>query len=518
MRPTISALLNTAQSHFNAGRLDEAAAALKSIIETNPAHGEALEGLAYIAANQHDHMLAVHYFDTALDNLPPLAGRFHDAALSHQAVGNHARATQLFEQALKLLPGNIESMHGAALSLTVLNENERALSLFERAGRLDAKSWQIQYNMGRALGLLGRLDEEVAAYRRAIQLNPNCVPAYVNLGVALRDLHRFDDAIKMFKKAIQIDPDSASARTNRAQLNLLLGEFEHGWREYEWRWRDGGQQHEFGDRMWTGDASLAGKTLLVHAEQGFGDTIQFVRYIGLLEGRGARVVLRVQDSLLSLLGGLQGVDELIGESHDVPVFDYHCPLLSLPHVLKTGAVIPPAAIPYRQGDTTPFPFPTESLRVGIAWSGSTWHVNDRSRSVPLAELSDLFELDASFVSLQKEVRETDRAAFSAVGLLDLSDQLKSFADTAVLIDSLDLVITVDTAVAHLAGALGKPVWLMLPYTPDWRWQMNRSDTPWYPTMTLFRQHARGDWSAVRAKVSNALAEFIDNRKRRNGAA
>jgi tetratricopeptide (TPR) repeat protein len=505
--PALS-LLDAAEQHFRAGRLIEAERLLREIIDTNPSHGEALEGLAYIAANQHDHALAADYFDRAIDALPDTVSRLHDAGLSNQSAGRHERSVQLFEQVLALAPRNLMSMHAAALSLTALGKNERALEMFQRACLLEPASWQIRYNMGRALGLLGRFDEEIAAYKHAIELKPDAVDAYVNLGVALRDLHRFDEALKVFKKAIQIDPNHAGARTNRAQLNLLLGEFEHGWREYEWRWRDGGQQHDFGDSVWSGDVPLTGKTLLLHAEQGMGDTLQFVRYIDLLTGRGARLVLRVQDALLPLLKTYPGVDTVIGASADVPPFDYHCALLSLPHALKTRAAIP-GTVPYlfahaaRSATFEPL-LDKRHPRIGVAWSGSSTHVNDRNRSMRLADLSPLFNLDATFVSLQKEVREEDRVALAQFPLLDVSLQLDSFADTAALIAQLDLVICVDTAVAHLAGALGKPVWLMLAWTPDWRWGMERTDSAWYPRARLFRQTARGDWTNVVADVVAAL--------------
>jgi Tfp pilus assembly protein PilF len=488
---------------------------LREVVDAEPTNGDALEGLAYIAANRQDHALAADYFDRAIANLPDVAGRFHDAALSNQSAGRHAHAAALFERAVSLAPRKIESMHAAAMSLSAAGNNELALRMLERAAGVDPKAWQVHYNIGRVLGLLARYEQEIAAYRRAIELKPDSVEAYVNLGVTLRDLHRFDEALRMFRKAVQIDPDHAGARTNRAQTNLLLGEFEHGWREYEWRWRDGGQRNGFGDRLWSGAQPLAGKTLLLHAEQGFGDTLQFVRYVDLLAGRGARLVLRVQDALLPLLCAYPGVDEVIGEQADVPSFDYHCPLLSLPQALKTGAAIP-GTTPYLFAD----PLRIEGFRalagdgrprIGIAWSGSSAHINDRNRSIALAGMAELFELDAVFVSLQKEVREPDRDALRRFPLQDLSARLESFADTAALIEQLDLVICVDTAVAHLAGALGKPVWLLLPFTPDWRWQLKRADSPWYPLARLFRQPARGDWASVTHDLATQLRGFIAGR-------
>ncbi|TKC89506.1 tetratricopeptide repeat protein [Trinickia terrae] len=511
MSLSIAAKLEAAQQHFHAGRLDEAAQLLREAADADPANGDALEGLAYIAASQRDAALAADYFDRALAHLPASAERLRDAGTANQAAGRHARAVELLESCLQFTPRDLPTLNAAAMSLSELGAHERALQMLVRAREVNPGLWQVHYNMGRALGLLGRYDDEMAAYRRAIELKPDCVAAYVNLGVALRDLHRFDEALRVFRKAVQLDPNDAGARTNRAQTNLLLGQFEHGWREYEWRWRDGSQRHDFGERVWLGDAPLAGKTLLLHSEQGFGDTLQFVRYIDRFAGQGARIVLRVQDALLPLLSDFPGVDRVIGERDGVPPFDYHCPLLGLPHALKAHTAPIPAAIPYLHADPARRAQWRERLagergpRIGVAWSGSTTHVNDRNRSMRLLQWTPLFDAAASFVSLVKDVREADRETLrQSSAVRDVSASLETFADTAALIAELDLVICVDTAVAHLAGALGKPVWILLPYTPDWRWQLGRADSPWYPGARLFRQSVRGDWAPVIAQVRAAL--------------
>jgi tetratricopeptide (TPR) repeat protein len=525
MSLSIAAKLDAAQQHFHAGRLDEAAQLLSEVVEAEPTNGDALEGLAYIAAKRRDAALAADYFDRAIAHMPPTPERLRDAGTASQAAGRHARAVELFEQCLQLAPRDLVTLNAAGMSLSELGEHERALQMLRGASELTPGMWQLHYNMGRALGFLGRYDDEMAEYRRTIELKPDCVAAYVNLGVALRDLHRFDEALRVFKKAVQLDPNDAGARTNRSHTNLLLGQFEHGWREYEWRWRDGKQQLEFGEeRLWLGDKPLAGKTLLVHNEQGFGDTLQFVRYVDECKKKGARVVLRVQNELLALFTGYRGADAVIGMRDEVPPFDYHCPLLSLPFALKAHASPIPAETPYLHADETRRESWRERLagerrpRIGIAWSGSRTHVNDRRRrSMQLEEWVTLFESDASFVSLVKDVREDDRETLRALNasgtLRDVSDSLASFADTAALIAELDLVICIDTAVAHLAGALGKPVWILLPYSPDWRWLLNRTDSPWYPSARLFRQADRNDWAPVLAQVRAALDEFVGSVER-----
>ncbi|WP_144155518.1 tetratricopeptide repeat protein [Paraburkholderia sp. BCC1885] len=523
MDQDIASTLATAQQHFTAGRLAEAADLLHGILQLQPEHGEALEGLGYIAAKQGDHARAADYVTRALQLMAASPDQVYFAAHVCQLAGRHAEAVALYERCLERLPDHVQAQHGAALSLVKLGANERALRYFERLTTRHPQLAEVHYNKGSLLGTMGRYEEELAAYRKAIALKPNFGQAYVNVGVALRDLHRFDEALQQFRKALSIDPNDAGARTNRAQTNLLLGEFEHGWREYEWRWRVGNIHHGFDDAtLWTGAQAIAGKTVFVHSEQGFGDTLQFLRFTDRLSAAGARVVLRVQDALLPLLSGYPGVAEVIGEHAPVPPFDYHCPTMSLAFALKVRAADLAATVPYLSADpahtaqwNTLFEKSEDEggnrarrPRVGIVWCGNPGHVNDHNRSIPLEQLASLFDADVTFVSLQKLVREGDRASFSPLvqrgALLDVAERLGSFADTAGLIAQLDLVIAVDTAVAHLAGALGKPVWIALPFTPDWRWQLNRSDSPWYPGVRLFRQAVRGDWSNVTQDIRAAL--------------
>jgi Tfp pilus assembly protein PilF len=523
MNDSVTVLLGHAERHFRAGRMEEAEQVLQQIVRDAPDHGEALEGLAYIAANQKRYAAAADFFDRSFESRVPTTQRLHDAALTNREAGRPAHAMALLERELTLAPRHIETMHVVALAMIGLGQSDRAREIFERAIAQNPNMWELHYNLGHLLGEAGRYDEEIAAYERAIRLKPDSVDAHVNLGVALRDLHRFDAALKQFKRAVQLDGNHAGPRTNRAQTNLLLGEFEHGFREYEWRWQDGKQAHAFGDRMWRSTIPLDGKTLLIHGEQGFGDTIQFVRFIDQLVDlpamRGAHIVLRVQDPLLPLLRDYPGAQVVIGEQEPVPPFDYHCPLLSLPFVLGTRENTIPTRIPYLQANPdlaqtwetllangdTPAAAPGVVPRVGVVWSGRPAHLNDRNRSMRFADWLPLFDEKASFVSLQKDMREDDRSHFMQSGLVrDTTGRLENFADTAALISQLDLVIAVDTAVAHLAGALGKPVWILLPFTPDWRWQLNRQDTPWYPLARLFRQPTRGDWAPVIRDVRAAL--------------
>ncbi|MDE1181781.1 tetratricopeptide repeat-containing glycosyltransferase family protein [Paraburkholderia sp.] len=516
--------LQVAHRHVQAGELAEATALLESLLATQPNHAEALEGIGYIAAKQGDAEKAARFITRAIDAMPnPGTEQLHFAAHLCQHANHHAQAVGHFERLLAKSPAHAESLLGIALSLVRLGDHDRALEHFDRLIRFHPRLAEPHYNKGNLLGMLGRYDDEIAAYRQAIALKPQFVAAHVNLGVALRDLHRFDDALQQFKKAVQIDTNDPGARTNRAQTNLLLGQFEHGWREYEWRWRDGTVELGFDPAtQWNGTQAVAGKTVLVHHEQGLGDTLQFVRFIDRLRDAGAQVVLRVQDALLPLLRDYPAATRVIGEHEPVPSFDYHCPTLSLAFALKARDADLAMPKPYLHVDAArraqwndvfaAFDAVPDRAskrpRVGIVWSGSTGHLNDRNRSIPLATLAPIFDADADFVSLQKDVRDDDRATLDRLvaqrKLVDVSARLAGFDDTAALIDGLDLVISVDTSVAHLSGALGKPVWIALPFTPDWRWQLGRSDSPWYPTARLFRQTARNDWSNVIEDMRCAL--------------
>ena len=516
-QPDPDARLQAAYAFFRESRFDEAAALLREVIDVDPECGEALEGLAYIAGRQGDAKAAAGYFERALACLPATAARWHDAGLANQAAGRHARALACFDEALALSPHAVATLHAAALSASETENHERAVQLLATVRDLEPRAWQSHYNLGRALGLAGRYDEEIAAYRRAIELDPKAVVAYINLGVALRDLHRFDEALRVFKKAVQLDPDHPGARTNRAQTNLLLGQFEHGWREYEWRWKDGEQLPPPWPNPWRGESPVAGKTLLVFNEQGFGDTLQFVRYVDSLSARGARVILRVQDALFALLSDYPGAAAVIGESEPLPPFDLHCPLLSLPFALGAHRAPIPANVPYLRADSAKrarwrerLAASAQGLRIGVAWSGNTGNLNGRHRSTSFQAWQPVFDeaaTRATFVSLVKDVRPEDRPLLRNAPVLDVSDELETFADTAALIAELDLVISIDTAVAHLAGTLGKPVWVLLPYTPDWRWGLERADTPWYPSARLIRQPARDDWTSVMNTVRKELNAF-----------
>jgi len=357
-------------------------------------------------------------------------------------------------------------------------------------------------------------------FDKAIALQPNLVTTLVNKAFALTQLQRLEAAFATFHHAATIEADNPDLKFHLSLLHLLTGDFEAGWAGREARWRmqaRPGSYPQFSQPMWRGDIDVKGKTILVLEDEGLGDTIQFARYVPMLAARGARVILRVGDPVHPVLSGLSGVAECIPKSDPrLPEFDLHCPVCTLPLAFGTRLDTIPAAIPY-----LPAPprsrvqawedrlaenlGPREGLRVGLVWSGRPTHPNDHNRSIPLRSFSRLLNVDAAFVSLQKDVRPADKALLEQTSIVDLSSHLADFAETAALVSCLDLVITVDTSVAHLAGALGRPTWILLPYTPDYRWLLDRDNSPWYPTLRLYRQTATRDWGIVLDRVRSDLA-------------
>ena len=360
----------------------------------------------------------------------------------------------------------------------------------------------------------GQLDEAIAALREALRIKPDIAEAHNNLGNILRDRGLLDDAVAALRQSIRLTPDFAQAHYHLGVALLLKGDSIDGWSEYEWRWRckhfaapRGGLRQP----RWDG-GDLTGRTILLQADAGFGDTIQFIRYVPSVAASGGKVVLECPPQLHRLLKSFPGIDRLISASQPLPQFDVHCPVTSLPFSLGAAIKEIPANVPYLNADDDLSKqwnerlASTNELNVGIVWAGSVHHSNDRNRSLSLALLGPLARIPGiAFHSLQKG-KPADQIFLPPEGmkLIDYATELNDFADTAALISNLDLIIAADTAVAHLAGAMGKPVWVLLPYAPDWRWQLEREDSPWYPTMRLFRQKSWGDWAEVIERVAQAL--------------
>jgi hypothetical protein len=401
--------------------------------------------------------------------------------------------------------------------LSDLNRAEEALASFDRAIALKPDYAEAYYNRGNALRDLTRHRDALASYEQAIALKPKYADAYNNYGAAQRELKRPEQALASYEQAIALQPDHAEAHLNHAFCLLQLGRFEQGWREHEWRNKlgEGAAVRPYPQPLWLGDEDIAGKTLFIHWEQGFGDTIQFSRFAKLAQARGARVVMAVQQPLCALLRGLGSAIRVVSPQEVPADCDYRCPTLSLPLALRTTLAAIPAEPSYLSADAelraawSARLAPKRRPRIGLVWSGSTKHKNDRNRSMEFEQLLPLLDADAEWICLQREIRENDGAALRQDGRVAFfGDDLGDFSDTAALLDLMDLVITIDTSVAHLAGAMGKPVWILLPFNPDWRWLLDRDDSPWYPSARLFRQQRIGDWAAVVERVTGELRSAI----------
>lgn len=476
---SVAEALQAALQHHNAGNLAEAERIYRQILAVEPRHADSLHLLGMIA--------------------------FH--------AGRPDAARELIKQAIALNAGVPEYHSNLGNVLKESGSLEDAIVSYRRALELRPEFADAHYNLGNAYAKDERLEQAVECYQASLRLRPDYPPALVNFGNALRSLGRIREALHFYDLVPDGAAEFAETRWNRAIALLLSGDFAAGWDAYECRWnleRARPRRRNFSQPEWDGSA-IAGRTILLHAEQGFGDTIQFVRYAPLVAARGVRVVLECQPELVTLVAAMKKVKQVVPAGEKLPDFDFHLPLLSAPRIFRTTLENVPAVVPYLRADaalarkwTAKLPRGKKKLKVGLVWAGGT---SDPKRDCTLAMLGALGSTkDTIFVSLQKGDAGA-QAACPPVGmtLLDLTGALNDFSDTAALISKLDLVISVDTSVAHLAGALGKPVWTLLRFAPDWRWLLGRDDSVWYPTMRLYRQHAPGDWSQAIARLARDFA-------------
>lgn len=433
------------------------------------------------------------------------------AAASFSA-GDFQDAERLARAIVRSNPRHFYALHLLATLAARHGDWPQCMQIATRALAVDPSNVEVLSNRGAALRMLDRYDEAIADYDRALRLAPNHADAFNNRGVALAALNRHAEAVESYGRALALRPDSPRARFNRALSRLVAGDFERGWEDYEARWegsKTSAPRRAYREPEWDGRTPLAGRTILLYGEQGLGDAIQFARYVPAVRSLGARVILEVHLPLKPLIAPLAGAENTFAFGEALPPFDCHRALMSLPHAFGTRLATIPAAIPYLEAPPAHVERWRTRLgnaahpRIGIAWSGSP--TPDPHRSIPLAAWAPLRALGPTLVSLQKDVRPDDRAAVSAdPPILHFGDELADFRDTAALASLMDLVISVDTSAAHVAGALGRPMWLLLPFSPDWRWLLERADSPWYPTARLFRQPHIGDWEAIIARVAAAL--------------
>ena len=477
------------------GRIEEAVASYERAISIDSAYAEAHSNLGVSLL--------------ALERLP-------------QALASYARAIALKADYAEAHYNRGNALHGLHLP-------DEAIASFERAIAIKPGYAQAHYNCGNAFKELRQLDQALAHYAAAVEAQPDYAQAHCNQGVALQELQRLEDAVASYGRAIAIQPDYAEARWNQSLALLQLGDFQAGWALYEWRWAcaaSAGARRNFVPSLWLGRESLVNKTLLLHAEQGLGDAIQFCRYTQSVKNAGARVLLEVPGALMGLLAQLPGVDQLIERGTSLPSFDYHCPLMSLPLAFGTTVASIPAQGAYLHADAAKVRHWRDKiggsgrLKVGVIWNGGfrpkqpeLWSTNAR-RNIPLDVFARAFSaIEADFFSLQKgdpaesAIRGRELEYWPQGNFFNFATELNDFSDTAALIDTLDIIVSVDTATAHAAAALGKPTWILNRFDSCWRWLRDRDDSPWYPSVRLYRQQIDCQWEPVLQRVADDLSRL-----------
>jgi Flp pilus assembly protein TadD len=470
--------VDAALVHHRAGRLPEAEAIYRQVLAKDPNYTDALHLLGSLAAQ----------------------------------IGRHDDAIELLKKAIQLNPGIAPYYGNLGAVYMKLKRFDDAVIPLRRALQINPQLPDVYFNLGGALIELDDFDGAMSALYKGLSFHPNWPEMINTIGMALRKFGRFHEAITSFRRTIAIQPDNPDAHWNLSVSLLMLGDFAAGFSEYEWRMKkpDIVLVRNFAQPAWRGE-NLDGKTILLHAEQGFGDTLQFVRYVPLVIERGGRVIVECPPELAAILRGIEGIQEIYVQHQTLPAFDTHCSIMSLPLMFQTTEQTIPSKVPYiaiPEDRTAAWRkrLTGSKFNIGLVWAGGAYHQDDRHRSMRLEYFAPLSAIKAAtFYMLQKgpAAAQADSAP-PGLNLINWTADLHDFVDTAAFIKNLDLVITVDTSVAHLAGALGKPVWVLLPLIPDWRWMLNRSDSPWYPTMRLFRQSKMGDWESVVAEVVEAL--------------
>src|SRR5262245_17820041 len=529
---------------LSTGRYEAAAAYFGRAVVLAPEVAEAHTNLGSVLQSQGKHEEAAECNQRALALRPDYVEAHYNLGNALLPQGRLAEAIACYDRALQLRPGFAEAANNLGLALYKQERLEDAIAFYQRAIRSKREFVGAYVNVGNALKELGRASEALSWYHQALELQRDHVEAHHNLGSALLDLGHVHDAVERYERALALKPDLAEAHKNLSQTLLLIGDFERGWKEYEWRWKTQYfTARDYGKPTWNGE-ELIGKTILLHTEQGFGDTIQFIRYAKLVKALGATVIVECEQLLIKLLlTSAAGIDRLIAKDSPLPTLDTHAPLLSLPGILQTRLETIPAEAPYLFADErlveewrerlevirgqrpevggprteavgTAGPTTRRPLLVGINWRGREGRGPWAKRNVPVGCFESLARFrDIRFLRLQKEASQMELAEIGQrlpmveIGT-DIDETRGAFMDTAAIMMNLDLVITSDTSVAHLAGALGVRVWVALPFVPDWRWLLGRNDSPWYPTMRLFRQKEPGDWAGVFEEIETALSEWM----------
>jgi tetratricopeptide (TPR) repeat protein len=516
--PKPNYLVSLGRSLQQQGRREEALKAYDKAVQLKPDDAELWKNLGNMLAELERFDHALLSFQQVLKLSPRDQYAAYKSGILLDHVGRFAEAVALFDLSDQVRPDHAPTLQGRARALFNLKRFEEALADSRRAYELDPDHADVCNYIGVCLQLLGREAEALPWFDKALARLPEAVVLLNNKAMLLAQLGLLDEAFALYRHIKTIHPHDATTDWNLALLQLLTGNFEAGWagRESRWSKTDPFPYPKFSQPMWLGKEPVAGKTILIQADEGLGDTIQFARYVPMVAALGARVILVVDRALCPLLSGLTGVSQCLPFTDaPLPAFDMHCPMGSLPLAFGTRLETIPSATPY-------LPMPAaarvqaweerlgirDKLRVGLVWSGNPKHKNDASRSIALRLLTRILDVDATFISLQKDPKSDDRALLAEIDIVDLTAHLTDFAETAALVGCLDLVITVDTSVAHLAAALGCPTWILLAYPPDYRWLLGRDDSPWYPTVRLFRQTKTRDYATVLDRVRDELLKLV----------
>jgi len=501
------------------GALEEAVSCFQKAIQLNPDNANAYHNLGNVLTDLGRIEGAIRCYQKSVEINP--SNKVH-----YKSLGNALREKGELEEALNILslaldrfPEDPEIHYSLGAALKAKGQLDEAAKCYRKAIQLNPDLSETYYNLGNVFKEQGQFEAAKEQFQKALQLDPRFAEAYNNLGATFKETGKINDALLMYRKALEIKPDFAEARWNMGLTCLLSGNFIEGWEGYEWRWEKPDYkkyQRSFSKPLWNGE-DISGFCILLHAEQGYGDTLQVIRYVPLVAARNVRVFVECPRDLKNLISGIDGISRVVARGEPLPEFDFHCPLMTLPKIFGTTLETIPQTIPYLGVDMdlvktwqTRIKSEVMKFKVGLAWSGNPEHQNDRNRSCALEILSPLAQVkNVQFFSLQKgRGSQEAKRPVQGLGMIDLTDQIQDFSDTAALIENLDLVVSVDTAVAHLAGTMGKRVWTLLPYSPDWRWLLGREDSPWYPTMHLYRQPRPGDWTAVIQRATADLEGLV----------
>jgi tetratricopeptide (TPR) repeat protein len=498
-------------------RFDEALSSYNQAIAIEPSYADAFNNQGILLEELKRFDEALSSYNQAIAIEPKFAQAYYNRGIVLQELKRFDEALVSYNQAIAINSNFVNAYNNKSIVLKSLKRFDEALSVCDQAISIKPDYPNTYYNQGKILQELNRHDEALVSYDQAIVIKPDYSEAYNNRSNTLKELKQFDKALVNYNQAIAIDPNYADAYFNKSLLLILRGNYGEGWQLYEWRWK---QKHNIDSRrsykqpLWLGNESLIGKTLLITIEQGFGDYIQFIRYAFLVEKLGAKVILEAPLLLMKLASTLKGHFIFVESGKSLPDFDYYCPIVSLPLAFKTTVETIPATLPYLYVDKVKKQQWNKKLgkqvmiRIGLVWTGNPDHTNDHNRSLLLKQFSHLLTLPFEFHSLQKDIREADaQTIIDHPHIYQHQDELQDFSDTAALVDAMDIIISVDTSVAHLAGAMGKKLWLLLPYLPDFRWMLDREDSPWYPSAKLYRQEKINDWDTVLEKLKADLLKL-----------